>query len=170
MVLKIQWFFFINYDVCCRFKEDIIKLIVFFCSSLLKIGEFHQNILNIIWVVFCSFSFIINTMNCTNRFANDSLYLLLFSHPVRLFETPWTAAQQASMSLAISQSFPSSYPLHHWCHPAISSSDALFSFCLQSFPQQGLFQWVDYSHKVTKIPELQLQHRSFQWIFRVDFL
>ena len=29
---------------------------------------------------------------------------------------------------------PSSCPLHWWCHPAISSSDALFSFCPQSFP------------------------------------
>ena len=31
----------------------------------------------------------------------------------------------------------SSCPLHRWCHPAISSSDALFSFCLQSFPASG---------------------------------
>ena len=29
---------------------------------------------------------------------------------------------------------PSSCPSHWWCHPAISSSDALFSFCPQSFP------------------------------------
>ena len=29
---------------------------------------------------------------------------------------------------------PSSCPSHRWCHPAISSSDALFSFCPQSFP------------------------------------
>ena len=27
---------------------------------------------------------------------------------------------------------PSSCPLHRWCHPVISSSDALFSFCPQS--------------------------------------
>ena len=32
-----------------------------------------------------------------------------------------------------------SCPLHHWCHPAISSSDALFSFCPQSFPASGTF-------------------------------
>ena len=32
---------------------------------------------------------------------------------------------------------PSSHPLCRWCHPAISSSDALFSFCLQSFPASG---------------------------------
>ena len=31
---------------------------------------------------------------------------------------------------------------------------------------QGLFQLVICSHQMTKIPELQLQHQSFQWIFR----
>ena len=34
---------------------------------------------------------------------------------------------------------PSSCPLHWWCHPAISSSDALSSFCPQSFPASGTF-------------------------------
>ena len=35
---------------------------------------------------------------------------------------------------------------------------------------QGLFQWVDSSHQVAKVLELQLHYQSFQWIFRVDFL
>ena len=35
---------------------------------------------------------------------------------------------------------PSSCSLHWWCHPAISSSDALFSFCPQSFPASRSFQ------------------------------
>ena len=35
---------------------------------------------------------------------------------------------------------------------------------------QGLFQWVSSLHQVTKVLEFQLQHQSFQWIFRVDFL
>ena len=34
---------------------------------------------------------------------------------------------------------PSSRSLHWWCHPAISSSDTLFSFCPQSFPISGTF-------------------------------
>ena len=53
--------------------------------------------------------------------------------------TPWTAVFQASLSLTISWSFPSSYPLHQWYHPAISSSDALFSLCPQSSPALGTF-------------------------------
>jgi len=32
---------------------------------------------------------------------------------------------------------PSSCPLHQLCHPAVSSSDALFSFCSQSFQHQN---------------------------------
>ena len=35
---------------------------------------------------------------------------------------------------------------------------------------QGLFQWVSSSHQVAKVLEFQLQHQSFQWIFRDDFL
>ena len=35
---------------------------------------------------------------------------------------------------------------------------------------QGLFQWVRSWHQVGKVLELQLQHQSFQWIVRVDFL
>ena len=66
-----------------------------------------------------------------------------------------------------------------WCHPNNSSSVAPFSSCPQSFfffsalnlsPQQGLFQWVCWSHQVARELELQFQHQSFQWIFRVDWL
>ena len=68
---------------------------------------------------------------------------------------------------AYSNSRPSSW----WRHPTISSSVIPFSPCLQSFPQhQNLFQWVSSSRQVAKVLEFQLQHQSFQWIFRPDFL
>ena len=35
---------------------------------------------------------------------------------------------------------------------------------------QGLFQWVNTSHEVAKVLELQLQHQSFQWTPRTDLL
>ena len=35
---------------------------------------------------------------------------------------------------------------------------------------QGLFQGVSSSHQVAKVLEFQLQHQSFQWIFRTDCL
>ena len=62
-----------------------------------------------------------------------------------------------------------SCPLSQWCHPITSSSIVPFSsFNLSQ--HQGLFQWVSSLHQVAKVLELQLQHQSFQWIFRADFL
>ena len=58
-------------------------------------------------------------------------------------------------------------------------SDAIQPSHLLSFPSpptfnlsqhQVLSKWVSSSHQVAKILELQLQHQSFQWIFRTDFL
>ena len=63
-----------------------------------------------------------------------------------------------------------SCPLSWWYHSTISSSVVPFSSCLQSFPASGLSQWVSSSHQVAKVLEFQLQHQSFQWIFRTDFL
>ena len=63
-----------------------------------------------------------------------------------------------------------SYPLSRWCHPTISSSVIPFSSCLHLSQHQGLFQWVSSFHQVAKVLEFQLQHQSFQWIFRTDFL
>ena len=61
----------------------------------------------------------------------------------------------------------------HWISGAIQPSHPLSSPSPPVFnlsQNQGLFQWVSSSHQVAKILELQLQHQSFQWIFRVDFL
>ena len=89
---------------------------------------------------------------------------------VRLFATPWTAAPQAFLSITIPGAYSNSCPSSQWCHPTISSSVVPFSSHLQSLPDQGLFRWVSSSHQVAKVLEFQLQHRSFQWIFRTDFL
>ena len=61
---------------------------------------------------------------------------------VLLFETLWTTACQASLSITESRSLSSSNscPLSWWCHPTISFSVVPFSSCLQSFPASGFFQ------------------------------
>ena len=51
-------------------------------------------------------------------------------------------------------------------HPLLSPSPPAFNLS----QHQGLFQWVSPSHQVAERLELQLQHQSFQWIFRTDFL
>ena len=89
---------------------------------------------------------------------------------VWLFVTPWTAAPQASSSITNSQSslklmsielvMPSSHLI--LCHP--------LSSCLILSQHQGIFRWVSSSYQVAKVLGFQLQHQSFQWIFRTDLL
>ena len=61
----------------------------------------------------------------------------------------------------------------HWVSDAIHPYHPLSSpspLVLSLSQHQGFFQWVGSSHQVAKVLKLQLQHQSFQWIFRVDFL
>ena len=91
--------------------------------------------------------------------------------PVQLFATPWAVPCQASLSITDSRSLlklmsvESVMPSNHLilCRPllllpSISPSIRVFShesvLCIQ----------------VAKVLELQLQHQSFQWIFRTGFL
>jgi len=69
---------------------------------------------------------------------------------VWLFEIPWTAARQASLSITNSEPCSNSCPSSQWCHPTSSSSVVSFSSWLQSFPASGSFQWVSFSHQVAK--------------------
>ena len=51
-------------------------------------------------------------------------------------------------------------------HPLLSPSTPTFNLS----QHQGLSQWVSSLHQVAKALEFQLQHQSFQWTFRTDFL
>ena len=76
------------------------------------------------------------------------------------------------------------FPVHHQLLEPTEThvhnvSDAIQPSHPQSSPSppalnlsqhQGLFQWVGSSHQVAKELEFQLQHQSFQWTFRTDFL
>ena len=61
----------------------------------------------------------------------------------------------------------------HWVDDAIQPSHLLSPSspdALNLSQHQDFFQTIGSSHQVAKVLELQLQHQSFQWIFRVDFL
>ena len=61
----------------------------------------------------------------------------------------------------------------HWVSDAIQASHPLWSPSPPAFDlsqHQGLFQWLSYLRQVAKVLEFQLQHKSFKWIFRTDFL
>ena len=84
--------------------------------------------------------------------------------------TPLTTAHQASLSFTISWSLLKLMSIEPWCHLTISSYVSPSPPALSLSQNQGLFQWVSSSHQVVKVLELQLQRRSFQKIFRADFL
>ena len=85
---------------------------------------------------------------------------------VRLFATPWTPARQASLPITNSQSslklmsIESVMPSNHLilCRPLLLLPSIFPSIRVSSL------------HQVAKVLEFQLQHQSFQWIFRTDLL
>jgi len=84
-----------------------------------------------------------------------------------LFANPWTAACQASLSFTISE-FAQTHV--HWVSNAIQPFHSLLSPsppALNLSWHQDLFQWVSSSQQVAKILEPQLQHQSFQCLFRL---
>ena len=61
----------------------------------------------------------------------------------------------------------------HWISDTIQPSHPLSSPsppALNLSQHQGLLQWVSFSHQVANVLEFQLQHLSFHWIFRTDFI
>ena len=61
----------------------------------------------------------------------------------------------------------------HWVGDAIQLSNpltALFPPASKLSQNQGLFKWVSSLPQMAKVLEFQLQHQSFQWIFKTDFL
>jgi len=64
-------------------------------------------------------------------------------------------------------------PHVHWLNDAIQPSHPLSSPSAPIFnlsQHQDLSQGVSSLHQMAKVLEFQLQHQSFQWIFRTDFL
>ena len=94
----------------------------------------------------------------------------LLSH-VWLFATPWTAPHQASLSITSSQSLlkllsielvtPSN---HLILCPSLLFPPSIFP-SIRVFSNESILH-----HHVVKVLKFHLQHQSFQWIFRTDFL
>ena len=112
------------------------------------------------------------------RFAVQSL------SGVQLFVAPRTAESQASLSFTrhglqkprLPCLLPSPEACSSWSIQSVIPSNHLI-LCrpLLLLPSIYLsirvfFQWVSSSHQVAKVLEVQFQHQSFRWIFRVDFL
>ena len=98
--------------------------------------------------------------------------MLLFSHVVMSNSAiPMECSMQG---LPVPHHLPEFAKVHIHCigdaiqssHPLTPSSPSALNLA----QHQGLFLWVNCLPQVTKILELQLQHQSFQWGFRVNFL
>ena len=87
---------------------------------------------------------------------------------VWLFVTPMN---RSTPGLPVHQQLPEFTQTHvHWVGDAIQSSNPLLSPSPPTFnlsQHQCLFKWVSSSHQVVKEMQFQLQHQSFQWIFRL---
>ena len=100
------------------------------------------------------------------------ILLLLLSHSV-MSDSLWPHGLQHTRPSCPSptpRACSNSCPLNQWCHPTMSSSVVPSSPAFNLSQHQDLFKWVSSSHEVAKVWEFQLQHQSFQWIFRTDFL
>ena len=68
--------------------------------------------------------------------------------------------QNSPMFMSTESVMPSSHLI--LCHPLLLPPSI--------FPRIRVFSRVSSLHQVAKVLELRLQHQSFQWIFRTDFL
>ena len=83
-----------------------------------------------------------NNLQIKDYFLCLKIYSERIVHPLRrawLFATPWTAAHQASLPMAISQSLVRLMFVESVCHPNISSSLIPLPSCPQSFPGSRVF-------------------------------
>ena len=87
---------------------------------------------------------------------------------VQLFVTPWTAAHQASLSITNSRSLLKLMSIES----VMPSNHFIFYRPLLLPPSVFPSIWVFSNESVLRIrwPKFQLQHPSFQWIIRTDFL
>ena len=86
-----------------------------------------------------------------------------------LSATSWTVACQASLSITNSWSLLKLMSIELMIlsnHLILCCPFLLLPYLSQ---HQGLFQRVSSSHLVAKVLEFQLQHQSFQWIFKTAF-
>ena len=97
-----------------------------------------------------------------------------FSSVAQLCPTLCDPMDCSTPGLPVHHQLPEFTQTHvHWVGDAIQPSHPLSSPSPPAFnlsQHQGLFQGVGSSHQLARVLEFQLQHQSFQWIFRTDLL
>ena len=116
-----------------------------------------------------------------NQLTFKSSKLMMDFHWLPLFLVQFSSSVMSDSLRPMDYSTPG-LPVHHqlpefiqthvhWVGDATQPSHPLSSPsppALNLSQHQGLFQWVSSLHQVAKGLEFQLQHQSFQWIYRTD--
>ena len=124
-----------------------------------------------------------------SSWPTDQICISRISRQIFYYCTTWEATVQFSCSVVSDSLQPhglkharppcpsptpsissNSCPLSWWCHQPSHLLPSLSCPAFNLSQYQGLFHWVSSSHQVAKVLEFQLQHQSFQLIFRTDFL
>ena len=121
--------------------------------------------------IFDNFLVLISHAQANPKILYKWLVLILFSCSVMSICDPMDCS---TPGFPVHHHLPELAENHvHWVSDAIQPSHPLSPLSppvLNLSHHQSLFQWVSFLHQVIKVLELQLQHQSFQWIFRFDFL
>ena len=106
--------------------------------------------------------------------VNDREVSVQFSSVPQSCLTLCDPMNRSTPGLPVHHQLPEFTQTHvHWVSDAIQASHPLSSPPLPAFnlsQHEDLFKWVSSSHQVAKALEFQLQHQSFQWIFRTGLL
>ena len=154
----VTWLFLTSMDkgVPCLIRVKILSYI----TSPFKISLYIPNPFLTVIFKLCVFnSSISNTRELAleRKFLVSTLSSVQSHSRVRLFETPWIAARQASLSITNSRSSlrltvhrvsDAIQPSHHLSSPSPPAPNPS--------QHQSLFQWVNSSHEVAKVLEFQL--------------
>ena len=102
----------------------------------------------------------------------DFIIIIQFSSVTQSCPTLCNPMNCSTPGLPVHHQLPESTQTHvHWVSDAVQPIHPLLSPsppALNLSPHQGLFQWISSSYQVAQV--MELQHQSFQWIFRTDFL
>ena len=104
----------------------------------------------------------------------SKLAISQFSSVAQSYPTLCNLMNHSTPGLPVHHQLPEFTQTHvHWVgdvtwppHPLLSPSPPAFNLS----QHQGLSQWVSSFHQVAEVLTIQLQHQSFQWMFRTDFL
>ena len=175
-----------RWDLIHSFTVPFVELRFFFCFLLLHFSSFDKRMT----VYFLKYMSIQHLCVCVgglslashlrnfgkpehqNAFFMPSFfYTAQFSRSV-VSDTLWPHGLQRAR-LSCSSLIPKLAQTHilqvtdaiQPSHPLSSPSPPAFNLS----QNRGFFKWNSSSHRVAKVLEFQLQHQSFQWIFRTDF-